>query len=484
MSSAKAGIVSVTNFVTAAQAAHTAQLAALANTAVANAAGVAGGKAGIAAGIAGVKAGGAGVAAGLGGQAGVTAAVTLFTPILATAAAVLVTYGAARLVGAGVDRLIDLGDRIELERGTTLAEQEAQELWADAVAAVAQRNARIAALSASLGPDDPDLPAPRRIAGSTVRQLADWCRATDQALAKAVPVVARRRRRAALDALRAAPPPGQDAVWEDPGRFAALWGDAARPAAPPASDPDHKVAAALAGLDPEATARDLAAVLRTAAAVRAHAGGPAAGAWLIELNDAIAQANRAVRDARRAAVYLGALDSPDDDHTALRDRLREVRDGRARLDEDLRAEADRALAAATRAREQRYALDLVRETLTGLGLDVDVTVSGTLRASHPDWRRHAVDIGVDPRMRMSATLRGPSGSPGPDPGHVAAWRETWRRAEGALTVAGVSAALVPEHEEEIREDVRAAVDQNTTQDTWQDAEGSAATHEPRRRSRP
>ncbi|GAA1255738.1 hypothetical protein GCM10009677_02110 [Sphaerisporangium rubeum] len=435
MSIGKGAYASVNSVVTAAQAyaakvaaakaAEAAYLAKLATVAKLNAAGVAG--AGSAASTGSVV--GAGSAAGV--HSGLSVAAAVATPIAVTAAAVLVTYAAARLAGGATERLADLAEEIERDRSRNLRDEEAQRLWERAVAGVLSRNARIAALRDSLGPGDPDLPLPaaRAIGGSTVEALLDWCRTADQILGEAVATLFRARRAAARAKLReheddeamAEVNRFEEQIWPGPDASADETRQAARNGGTKGTEEiEDKVARELRELRQDVGARNLAEVLRIAGVARG-ADASMARTWLLELQDQVRQANGAAAEAERAAVYLEVLDGPDGGPRRLAERLRAVRAGRAPLDQALLEEAEQHLAEVRRSRERRHLMEIVSGTLDGLGMDVDVTVTGGLRVQGPRWGGHFVDLEVDARNHVAATLRTVTGE-APAPAQVERWR--------------------------------------------------------------
>ncbi|MFI6324080.1 hypothetical protein ACIBG8_41600 [Nonomuraea sp. NPDC050556] len=451
----------------AAQAAHQAHMQALAHMAANNVLGVTGAKAG--AGAVAAKAGAAAGAAGA--HTGLSVATAVITPIAVGAAALLVTYGAARLAGAAVDGLVDLADSIERDRARPICSDEADELWISAVTEVTRRNARIAALRGSLGggagPDLP-LPEPCAVGGSTVERLIAWCRSVDEDLAKLDSVIAAERRRRALRLLRLSQPPelvaaaavvdvsmSGSSAQSGSGRTAQLMANV-----------DAEILAAMDELPSGAGDQYHADALRMAAKARAAAATGRERAWLVELREKVRQAKRAVEDAHLAAGYLEALDSQDiaDEPSGpdtLIERLRAVRDGRSVLGDDLRAWAGQALADLELARERAHVLATTRDVLSDQGFDVDTTSSGAIRGAHRDWRGFYVEFDIDDRMQLSAALRTVHGAREDNPERVTDWRERYAPVEGSLSQAGVSVSLEPAADISISFDATADADEES-----------------------
>jgi hypothetical protein len=348
----------------------------------------------------------------------ITAGLPVVAGVAAAAGAVFLTRAA--LQGLGVAAEIN-----ERDRASVAHERDEAIAWDRSFAEVSTRNARIvrltqlaAAHSAQLPPGW-TLPEQFSYRGQTREAVAQWCRAADDALARAEPDVARLRIQVALAQLRVSEKEAavRRRIADGLLRAAAPTGTP-RPVPRPTPPPQHLgidlrplVDDALEKAAAEVSAEDFALLTEQAATVLDPTGPRDPRTDLDQLYRMVADArrrqDRRAEDAALAARWLVALaplegqTQPTDFQRGVLDALREVAAERRELDPTLRSKAEGLAGAAARAAEDRAISEIVAQELAMLGYDVELEQAGStstvqLSVSRTEWgatHRASIEIG-------------------------------------------------------------------------------------------
>lgn len=335
-------------------------------------------------------------------SSGVEADIALDAAVIASLGLIRVLGGAAGLAAAGTGALAGLAEERAEVRARRLREIRRHE---QAVAEVLDRNARIAALTASAARHRAALalPAPLEPAERSAEDLVHWCAETDPALTAAEESLATTLASAAAGRIFAAPSSLRAAT---PGPAA--------PTEPAASSAlATTMARVLARLLPDISDEDRDAVTEAAEQAAAAATEGEAESRLTEVRLRIQRANeraRRRRDDRAAAVrFLRELAAHPDAET-VRARLGEVADGMLAFEPALRAEAVRLVGELQHQAEHRYVTDALTAAFEELGYEVSegfetLTVGdGEAILTRGDWAQHAVKVRMDDARQVRMAL--------------------------------------------------------------------------------
>lgn len=368
------------------------------------------------------------------------AAVVTAAFVAAGAVAVLVTRAAMAGAEALAGGLVQLGDLLESQHETYVQAQRAAELWQLAVIEVVDRNARIAAMTASLrslgadghGPDVP-IPPPFDITGKNLCDVYDWCRRTDEQLArsrrelgKVAVAAACKRIAASLPASDVRLIPAVEAIAKRKAELAtAVASIAAKKIAATASgdraaaaltDVARQVDVSLAELDPGARPSDYSRALEVAARATTESLSQALS-HLDHLRLIVSEANKKADDARTAARLLQGLQQDpapcdlDGQSLAVMGELEAVLSGERELDDALVTDAHQVLRTVEAAGLRMYLREQVRQIMEENGYEVegDFTTlrpgADSLTLSRPDWAEHHLRIVLGNDELRYLTLR-------------------------------------------------------------------------------
>ena len=390
---------------------------------------------------------------------------------------------AVLLTRAAMSGMVKFSDTIEAGVVAWKHAEAEADAWEEAVLAVAARNARIRVLGSTLrkrggvGADDGggDFPGPLNPAGMTVRQLRAWCERTDGELDAHENMLPGLAAQQAVQAL--AYMPGGKGLVTYAQRVAPLRpveratrGDGTTPArqqvtAPPSADATlaerigAEISQELGTLPRDVSVADYTHVLHAAAKARQAAERghqDSAEAWLVDVRlraeEAMQNAQRRGDMERTAAVYLGALQSldqevlegivppPDDDEAVahVRHGLQAVLDG-ADLTAGLRADAEHVLMGAHARAEEAFIQIQLRTVLSDLDYNV---VPAAQSGDTAQFTVGGQDLG-DAVVRIELTkheimARIQPGASGWDDQRTGSWRRSWEEIQRSLAGTGLT----------------------------------------------
>lgn len=331
------------------------------------------------------------------------------TAVLVVRAATVAVDGAARVVGAYGEKLATQAD------ARAAAEVEASH-WQHVLSDVVHLNARLRMLAVRAAAATPPVEVPARldVTGNEHGDVVSWLRTTQRALRLAQEKL---DQRATITT-----PARESAVDTTVAEALAAHREALRrrytvTAVPAPAPTGADLTTLLATLDSDANDAERARVLALADAC---AEQPALrGTYRSQLHRQITEVNRTVARRRLAAQWLAALEErpvvdvlggtepPQPLPDTVR-RLRAVVAGDEDLTDELRAAGTRLLTWAEEQVTQHFLLELVRESLTGQGYQIDESVVNDLlclRLNRSDWKgEHTADLVIDRDGAISAWL--------------------------------------------------------------------------------
>jgi hypothetical protein len=346
------------------------------------------------------------------------------TAVAAGAAGVLMARGAARGAAhrteAMAGAMVRVGDAVRAAEDRHFEPQRVADLWRDAAALVMERNAHIMSLRAAAqgAAVEVGLPAPLRVAGTSLSDLHGWCCRVDEQLTAVRAKLtshtadrARRRLTARLTPVDAATTSVAEAL---AARRAGLKLDIV--AAPGPGQIEGRVEDRLRHLDPGVDADAYAHILETAARATTATSELAQRSNLDLLGQLVKDANQATRKRRDHALAAGRLlqafaavdlpgSGPGDASAALVvARLTEVVEGRCELDADLDTAAEELRQAAAGRAEQRYVTELVTELMAQQGFAVTQDAH-TFRLTRDGWSDHRAELRIADRHLSGEVVR-------------------------------------------------------------------------------
>lgn len=367
----------------------------------------------------------------------------VIAPVVAAAAVAMVTQAASEAAEGAVELVSDWSDVLAKQADEQIGAELVNRRWHMAAAEAVGVNGAIRLLTQQAGQLglDVDLPAPIKLNGRSLADVAAW-------LTRTVPLVKQARRgmdQAVMDeewkrlvAGLPATTAGQQSITDALTRYRQALqrrhAETAEPAPADLPSVDAEVQAVLSQLDPDANAQEREAVLRAAAHVAGQSDEGDAEAYLFALRRKVDKdVNPRVAARRLAARSLEAFEQPVVQRAMVATPgllwagvpkdLWEVLAGTAELTPELRERAKDALTWAAGVARIAYRLDLLRGLLVKQGYQVEDQSDTGLRVTRAEWSgEHTADVWLDTDSGVHAGLRSETAMQGDD----AALRESER----------------------------------------------------------